>query len=245
MNLKTYTISYADELEISSSQHLTIFKSSPVGVVCIDAEGYVETANFAGTRVLDAPVSVLKHTSFSTYLSEIDREYFTDYLNSVQQSGAVVELDVTICSHQSRPKKVQLVGSSFKIDESTDRKVQLAMIDTSRQQDAEEQLRNAKDYLERLAHHDPLTNLPNRMLFNDTLRSALVKARKFKNKLAVLFIDIDGFKPVNDLHGHVTGDLLLCEIANRLRAHTRDKHTVARIGGRSLCICEHRYMPLS
>lgn len=220
-----------DELESSTTHLQSVFKSAPIGIICADTEGYIEKVNFAGTRILDAPVSVLKHTYLGTYLGEVDNEKLKSFLHKLRQSSVSRELAVTITSHQQRPRKVQLIASSYRVEKSSEHKLQLALIDTSRQQDTEEQLRNAKDYLERLAHHDPLTNLPNRMLFNETLRAALVRARRFHCKIAALFIDIDGFKPINDIHGHVAGDMLLCEIANRLRAQTRDKHTVARMGG--------------
>jgi len=223
--------SICDELETTSAQHLTMYKTAPIGILCIDSEGYIETVNFAGTRILDAPTTVLKHTFFGAYLDEADQSRLSTLLEQALTSSVSQEMQATICSHQNRRRHVLLLTSGFSSPETNTQKIQLAIIDVSKQQDTEEQLRNAKDYLERLAHHDPLTNLPNRMLFHETLRSALVRARKYQHKTAVLFIDIDGFKPVNDIHGHVAGDLLLCEIANRLRSLTRDKHTIARMGG--------------
>jgi len=220
-----------DELEVTCAQHLTMYKTAPVGILCIDADGYIESVNFAGTRMLDAPTTVLKHTYFGTYLDEDDLERFSTLLDQASKSSMSQEMQATICSHQQQRRQVLLLSSGFTSPNDRANRIQLAIIDISRQQDSEEQLRNAKEYLERLAHHDPLTNLPNRMLFHETLRSALVSARKYQHKTAVLFIDIDGFKPVNDIHGHVAGDLLLCEIANRLRALTRDKHAIARMGG--------------
>lgn len=83
----------------------------------------------------------------------------------------------------------------------------------------------------RLAHHDPLTDLPNRLLMMDRLALALEQARRFGRLLAVLFIDLDGFKAVNDAHGHAAGDHLLTVIAERLLRSVRKGDTVARLGG--------------
>lgn len=83
----------------------------------------------------------------------------------------------------------------------------------------------------KLAHHDPLTGLPNRALFLDRLEVALAAAKRSGHKAAVLFIDLDKFKPVNDELGHEAGDILLCEIAKRLQAALREADTVARFGG--------------
>ncbi|WP_343227523.1 diguanylate cyclase [Rhodanobacter sp. 7MK24] len=85
--------------------------------------------------------------------------------------------------------------------------------------------------LHHLALHDPLTDLPNRTLFHNRLQATLVSAARAKTLAALLYIDLDGFKQVNDLHGHAVGDLLLCEVAARIRGCLREHDTAARIGG--------------
>ena len=101
------------------------------------------------------------------------------------------------------------------------------------------QLESANEELRRRAFIDPLTGLPNRMLFEDRLLHAMQRydrdddsrARREPRKVAVLFVDLDGFKPINDMLGHAVGDEVLKEAARRLRTTTRDSDTVARIGG--------------
>ena len=85
--------------------------------------------------------------------------------------------------------------------------------------------------LERAAHFDALTALPNRVLLADRLRQALARARRGNMKLAVLYLDLDGFKAVNDRYGHAEGDRLLRETASRLRGCLREVDTLARLGG--------------
>ncbi len=91
--------------------------------------------------------------------------------------------------------------------------------------------RLAEDKLRFLAHHDPLTGLANRSLFNDRLASSLSAAHRHQSKLALLFLDVNDFKFINDTHGHAMGDRMLCVIARRLESCVRETDTVARIGG--------------
>ncbi|MFN3986798.1 MAG: PAS domain S-box protein [Rhodocyclaceae bacterium] len=85
--------------------------------------------------------------------------------------------------------------------------------------------------LEYLANHDTLTGLPNRNLLRDRLEQALAQARRRGLLVAVAYIDLDGFKAVNDHHGHETGDRLLQDLAGRMRATLREGDTIARLGG--------------
>ena len=89
----------------------------------------------------------------------------------------------------------------------------------------------AEEELRFLAHHDPLTGLANRALFNDRLDTALRTARRHNSTLALLFLDIDDFKGINDVHGHAAGDRVLSTIARRLEGCVRETDTVARMGG--------------
>lgn len=92
-------------------------------------------------------------------------------------------------------------------------------------------LRKAEADLRFLAHHDPLTALANRSLFYDRLESGMCAARRHQNSLALLFLDIDDFKHINDAHGHAVGDRVLCAIARRLEGGLCETDTVARMGG--------------
>ncbi|WP_200194530.1 sensor domain-containing diguanylate cyclase [Halorhodospira abdelmalekii] len=94
-----------------------------------------------------------------------------------------------------------------------------------------EERRRAEAQLQHLAHHDALTNLPNRYALQEQLKQALAISQREARRLAVLFLDLDRFKAVNDLHGHQVGDQLLIEVADRLRGSLRASDIAARLGG--------------
>jgi diguanylate cyclase (GGDEF)-like protein len=95
----------------------------------------------------------------------------------------------------------------------------------------EDALRESHGRFEHMAHHDPLTSLPNRTLFLDRFEHALANARRYNTRMALLFIDLDQFKSINDTYGHETGDRILMAAADVLRRGVRASDTAARIAG--------------
>lgn len=93
------------------------------------------------------------------------------------------------------------------------------------------QIKEHEQQLEQIAHFDALTKLPNRLLLGDRMHQALIQAKRRSQPLAVVFLDLDGFKAVNDQHGHNAGDHLLVEIARRMKLGLREGDTLARLGG--------------
>ncbi|MDX2506884.1 MAG: diguanylate cyclase [Gammaproteobacteria bacterium] len=129
---------------------------------------------------------------------------------------------------------VKWVDDSTSIVRDEDEKIshyQGIIIDaTERELARQEMLRNQMS-LEHIAHHDALTGLPNRLLLLDRLQQSIKKAQRAKKHLAVLYIDLDKFKPINDTLGHAAGDEVLRAVAKRLTKNVRSVDTIARIGG--------------
>ncbi|MFC5549213.1 diguanylate cyclase domain-containing protein [Massilia aerilata] len=86
-------------------------------------------------------------------------------------------------------------------------------------------------HLDQIAHYDPLSGLPNRRLLADRLRQAMARARREGTRVAVAYMDLDGFKAVNDKHGHQLGDRLLVAVGRRMQQLVREFDTVCRLGG--------------
>jgi len=93
------------------------------------------------------------------------------------------------------------------------------------------QSKNHQEELSKMAHYDPLTGLPNRALFADRFQQAIAHSKRYNKQLAVCFIDLDNFKPINDNFGHEAGDQLLISVAQRITACIREEDTISRQGG--------------
>jgi len=156
------------------------------------------------------------------YVHDDDREAVRAHLDNLAHGEHEFEFRVCPPGHELRHVSMRVfvvrdgqgrdVRRTGLIQDVTERKAQEARI-------------------EHLAYHDALTGLPNRTLLMDRLGQALSQAQRLEQQVAVLFIDLDRFKPVNDSLGHLVGDQLLKEIARRLRATLRENDTIARVGG--------------
>ena len=157
--------------------------------------------------------------------------------NSVITAVAVICILILVLAHLFRPMR----ETAHRMRRMADRLEPLAPLPVQRHDEVGEmvegfnylvaKLQESERHMEHLAHHDVLTGLPNRLSLLDRLRKGLALARRQGRKLGLLFIDLDGFKPVNDRYGHETGDRLLQQVARRLTDGVREADTVARFGG--------------
>ncbi|MEW6645947.1 MAG: diguanylate cyclase [Pseudomonadota bacterium] len=129
------------------------------------------------------------------------------------------------------PRIVELQASPLWNEDGTLRAIVESSRDVTERVLAEAEMREKQQELAHQAHHDPLTGLPNRMLFAAHLSHALARAHRYRKNLALLFLDLDGFKAINDTLGHARGDILLQTVAERLRRHVREIDMVARLSG--------------
>lgn len=138
--------------------------------------------------------------------------------------GGSFEIEAELSDEKEQRRTVLLRGEVNALDDGKEQQMTGIIYDISAQKLSEEKLA-------RLANYDPLTGLPNRNLFRDRIRQAMARAERSRVTFALLFIDLDRFKSVNDALGHSIGDSLLVEAANRLTRVIRESDTAARMGG--------------
>ncbi|MDD2775855.1 MAG: diguanylate cyclase [Gallionella sp.] len=149
---------------------------------------------------------------------------YEDVLAQIREAGNVTNKLVELHIPSGHLTTKWVLASYLQLDYRGDPSVLGWFYDISDRKAMEEQIQH-------LAHYDPLTNLPNRTLFEARLQQALTAAKRTHLHLALMFLDLDKFKPINDTLGHGVGDLVLIEVARRIQACLRESDTVARIGG--------------
>jgi diguanylate cyclase (GGDEF)-like protein/PAS domain S-box-containing protein len=137
-------------------------------------------------------------------------------------------------------RQIDVEVSCVPIESSDRRLVSYLMRDLSERKKAQSQLLANQQRLDKLANHDHLTGLPNRMFLQAHLPEAIARCQESRQMLAVLFLDLDRFKHINDSRGHEVGDKLLQEIAKRVRAAVRPSDIVVRMGGDEFVVVLHR-----
>ena len=163
--------------------------------------------------------------------SPCDGEDYPCPMRQVIESGKPATIVHNHLGADGKLSHVELIATPLREEDGTIRSVIETARDISGHLSARQKLEEQKVSLERLAHHDALTGLPNRLLFLDRLRQAIKKAHREDNQLAVLFVDLDRFKQINDSLGHTMGDAVLKAVARRLQGCLREEDVVARLGG--------------
>ncbi|SDM58881.1 diguanylate cyclase (GGDEF) domain-containing protein [Geoalkalibacter ferrihydriticus] len=152
-------------------------------------------------------------------------------LREVQRTGKTCRVVHRQVLPDGRRRTYELEASPLWNADGSLRGIIQAARDITQRLAVEATLRENQDRLDYLAHHDPLTNLPNRLRFNARLQQAMARARETHRQIALLVLDLDRFKNINDSLGHELGDQVLREVAGRLRRCLRGGDTVARLGG--------------
>jgi diguanylate cyclase (GGDEF)-like protein/PAS domain S-box-containing protein len=192
------------------------------GIVTVDKNGIVQTFNPAAERIFDfkadevigksirqlVPDPVAKKLGQEAGQGWHDILSMGEELMGMRKDGVAFPMEASV----SEMQQGEGVAYASVVRDITARK-------------------RAEEHIRHLAHHDSLTGLPNRFLFGDRLEAAITRADRHQTRIALVFIDLNKFKPVNDTYGHAVGDMVLIGVAKRLSNCLRKTDTVARIGG--------------
>lgn len=215
------------ELEKSHYQLQSIIRNVMDGIIMIDETGEIQGFNPAAEEIFGYTQQEALNHNLRMLMPEPDRSKHDGYIRKYLKTGRGKVLGV-------RGREVTAVrksGDEFPMEISVS-EMELSghryFIGITR--DITDRKR-AEQKIAHMAHYDYLTDLPNRALFIDVLNHSIASAKRNKLKVAVLFLDLDGFKKINDAMGHDMGDQLLKDVALRIKATIREMDTVARVGG--------------
>jgi diguanylate cyclase (GGDEF)-like protein/PAS domain S-box-containing protein len=213
-------------LRHAEEKYRAIFEDAVVGIFQITPEGRPLSINRALAQMhgFDTPEQLMTEVLDIAADLFVDPSRMTEFRRTLAENGIVRSVEVQVYRRDRTKKWVlanmravrdlngAIVFLEGTVEDITDRKL-------------------AEERVQFLAYYDALTGLPNRMLLHDRLGRALANARRNREKVALLFLDLDRFKDINDSLGHSVGDLLLQEVSERLKKWARAQDTVARIGG--------------
>lgn len=208
----------------SQNRYRALFDQTNDGITLIDLNGMIFDANprsaeilgmsveeLIGRKVEDLSAEEENYQSARVHQRLLDGEIIPIYERTlIKKDGSRVPVEINITLVKDRDGKPLYVQSITR--------------DISERKQIEEKL-------EHWSTHDWLTGLPNRFLLYDRLEKSIARAKRYQRKFAVLYIDLNGFKHVNDTFGHAAGDLLLVQVSKRLLGCLRKSDTVARMGG--------------
>lgn len=213
-----------------SRAHLAAFTQSPNGMLLVDAGTLrVVDANPALVCSVGIALEELRGLPIGAIFGSVQAGDSDPLTVQLRESPARLLVETVQRCRSGRQLYVEIGGHRLEI---ADRSLfALGTRDITLRRKVQAQQLERQQYLNHLAHHDQLTGLPNRLYLAAHLPKAIEDARCVAGTLAVLFLDLDRFKHINDSRGHDTGDRLLQEVARRIRAAVRDEDMVVRMGG--------------
>lgn len=222
------------ELEETRDRYADLFDFAPIPYITLTCSGEISEANLAATALLAEGTASLVGQHFVKYIEPDDLDRWFRHVNAGWQMPGIYLPVFELFLKGEHDTRFSAELHCMAMDrKETSSSMRVALFDTTER-------RAAAEALEHLAYFDSLTQLPNRRLFQDRLEHAVTSSKRSGLYGALLFLDLDGFKALNDVHGHDAGDHLLIEIAQRLKTRLRESDTVARIGGDEFVIILER-----
>ncbi len=204
------------------TEYAAVMQATGDAILAVDASGQIRSFNNAATSIFGADEETLAERSILDFAAEPHRERLREQLHSTLTEHREVSLEMACITRDSR--QVEVVVTLSPIGDSVELRVAAVVHDLTKIKQAQKEIRH-------LASHDPLTDLANRRELNDRLAAIVRQHEVMDDMVALIYMDINLFKLVNDTYGHDTGDELLLEVATRLRSAVRPDTLVCRVGG--------------
>jgi diguanylate cyclase (GGDEF)-like protein/PAS domain S-box-containing protein len=212
-----------DILKASEEKYRALVETTNTGYLIIDNEGKVVDANLEYVRLTGySKLQDIIGRRVTEWTASYERDKNARAVEQCVRDGFIKNLSIDYVDLNERITPVE-VNATVLGNGSSLRIISLCRDISER--------RKMEDKIRQLAFFDPLTGLPNRRLLDDRLAQTIAACKRSNCYAALMFLDLDNFKPLNDTHGHVVGDMLLVDAANRLRNCVREMDTVARFGG--------------
>jgi diguanylate cyclase (GGDEF)-like protein/PAS domain S-box-containing protein len=229
-DIKTKTYEIKKQKEVFE----TLFEKSADGILIIDDGKFIQ----CNEKIVKMLQYNSKEELLNTHPYELSPEFQPDGSSSYEKAEEMISIAIENNGHQFEWLHTKLNGETFlaeitltPITLNHRNVIHVAWRDISDKKKAQEELLQQKDILDYQAHHDALTGLPNRTLFNDRLEHGIELSKRHGTKLALFFVDLDQFKQINDSLGHQVGDRVLIAVAERIKAKIRKDDTLSRLGG--------------
>lgn len=227
--LVIYDITVRKEAEEQLRFSSRVFNQAHEAIMITDTRGVITDVNPAFCNITGySREEAIGHTPHLLSSGKHPPEFFQNMWKSITEHG-YWQGEVWNCRKNGELYAELLTVSSLMDDDGTTRHFVGLFSDIT-------QAKEQQDILELMAHYDVLTKLPNRVLFADRFSQAVAHCKRSGSMLAICFVDLDDFKPVNDTYGHDVGDQLLVEVANRLKSNVREEDTISRFGGDEFAI---------
>ncbi|MBY0574928.1 MAG: EAL domain-containing protein [Undibacterium sp.] len=214
--------------EHNLKQTATVFEALQDGILILDVKGCIIYCNDSFIKMTDLDLAQLL-THFPYFLTEsaMRAEYFQELNHLFVQGGTWRhELNIARKNGDLFPVQVTIASVDVVADSTHDNLSRYVLVVTDLTE-----IRRVEQQLKYLAHHDPLTNLPNRLLTLERSNQAIARAKRNAERVALLFVDLDHFKWVNDSFGHSVGDELLQNLTEKMKQCLRSDDTIGRLGG--------------
>lgn len=210
-------------LEESRDRYVDLYEFAPVGYLTLNQHALIVAANLTAAALLGEDRKKLLRRRFVRFVAPEDRDVWRQRFTGLMRHNEQQSCELALLRTDGTGFYARLHCLRITTDDDPS-SLRIALTDITERRAAEAEIH-------RLAYYDPLTALPNRRLLQDRLRQALAVSARSGNYGAILFLDLDHFKVLNDTRGHDVGDILLIEAAQRLQAAVRMSDTVARLGG--------------